>query len=86
MILTAQIKSDEIYFDLSNLFDNIKKYIEDERYIKFENKYVIGITDKNFNKKISFLLREKFHRNKLGDIFILSSTFDFKYKKKKKNL
>ena len=86
LILTEQIKSNRMHFNLSFLFENIKKYIEDERYIKFYNKYMIGMTDNEFNKNISFFLREKFHKNKLGDIFILLSIFNYDYKTKKEKI
>ena len=57
-------------FNISKLFIAIKKYIIDERYIKFNNKYVIGINNTGFNRLILIKLREKFKENKLGEIFI----------------
>ena len=86
LILKDQIKSDKIFFNLSNLFEYIKKYIEDERYIKFNNKYVIGTNALNFSKNMSFFLREKFRNNKLGDIFILSLTFNYTSKTNKEKI
>ena len=80
-----QINNDEISNSLK-YFENIKKYFEDERYIKFYNKYVIGITYKLFNKNMSLLLRENFHGNKLGDIFILSLLDNYNYKIKKEKI
>ena len=78
-----EIKSDEASINFSQLFDNIKKYIEDERYIKFYNKCLIGITDNHFSKNISLLLKEKFSKNKLGEIFIVSLVDNYHYKLKK---
>ena len=70
-------KSDEMPINFSYLFDKIKNYIVDERYIKFNNKYVIGITDEEFSKNLSMIFREKFNKSKLGDIFILLKTNNY---------
>lgn len=86
LLANNQIKSDGAPINFSQLFDNIKKYIEDERYIKFYNKSLIGITDNNFSKNISFLLKEMFYKNKLGEIFILSWVDNYYYKLKKEKI
>ena len=71
-------------FNISKLFIDIMKYILDERYIKFNNKYIIGINNSDFNNIILMRLREKFKENKLGEIFIFSRTND--YKRTKNNI
>ena len=65
-------KNVEAYINLTKIFIDIKKYIIDERYIKFYNKYVIGLNDDAFNKSDINFFREKFKDDKLGKIFILS--------------
>ena len=70
-------------FNISKLFNDIKKYIIDERYIKFNNKYVIGINNNDFNNIILIKLREKFKENKLGEIFIFLRTNDYNSSKDK---
>ena len=65
-------------FNISKIFINIKKYVLDERYIKFENKSVIGINNSGFNYFSLMRLRDKFKENKLGEIFILKKTNDYK--------
>ena len=55
-------------------------------YIKFYNKCIIGTTDNKFSKNISFLLKEKFRKNKLGGIFIVSWTDNYQYKLKKEKI
>lgn len=86
LLANNQIKSDGAPINFSQLFDNIKKYVEDERYIKFYNKSLIGITDNNFSKNISFLLKEIFNKNKLGEIFIVSWGDNYHYKLKKEKI
>lgn len=86
LLANNNVKGDGISINFSQLFDNIKKYIEDERYIKFYNKSLIGITDNKFSKNILLLLKEKFLNNKLGEIFIVSWTDNYHYKSKKQKI
>ena len=65
-------------FNISQIFIDIKKYVLDERYIKFENKSVIGINNSCFNNFFLIKLREKFKVNKLGEIYLLKKTNDYK--------
>ena len=55
---------------------DIKKYIIDERYIKFKNKPIIGINRDDFGEVDFKNLRMKFREQNLGDIFILSNAND----------
>jgi len=70
----------------SRIFKDIKMHIMDERYIKFHNKYLIGVSDDRFSKKIIKFLKKKFYKNKLGEIFILSRTYHYNITRKKKKL
>ena len=66
-------------FNVSYIYINIKKYFVDHRYIKFNNKSLIGLTQIDFNEKNTIQLREKFREDQLGEIYILSNTSDSKY-------
>ena len=80
------IWENNIFFEEKNMtkfFNNINKYINDTRYIKFNNKYIIGINNDDINKNDIELLRLKFKENNLNDIFILSSANDINIKEKK---
>lgn len=57
--------------NITQFFLEIKNIIIDERYIKFDNKPVIGINQEECNNKNIELLREKFKDYGLGDIYIL---------------
>ena len=74
-------KKEEIFFnsicveEYSKLFiKDIKKYLIDYRYIKINNKPVLGIYEpfkiKNLNETIK-KLREKSNENEIGELFIL---------------
>ena len=63
-------------FNISKLFIDIMKYILDERYIKFNNKYVIGVNYDDIDENNINILRQRFKENGLGDIFILSNIND----------
>ena len=63
---------DEVDKNISQIFNDIKKYIVDERYIKIYNKSVIAINNDYLNKTNINLLRYKFNEGNLGEIFILS--------------
>ena len=79
------IEDNKIKNAIYKLFIDIKKYVSDKRYIKFFNKYVIGIKS-SFNKNDIIILKEEFKKFKLGEIFILSLTNNYKYIKKNANI
>ena len=58
---------------ISQFFKDIKKYVMDERYIKIENKLVLGISYDNINESDINILRHLFKENELGELFILSN-------------
>ena len=64
----------EIYYNYSinQFFYDIKKYVTDKRYIKFDNKIVIGV-DNNILEYDLNVLRQLFKENELGEIFILTN-------------
>ena len=72
-------KNNEIDITNYKLFDIIIKYAVDKRYIKFFNKYVIGLNNGDFNKKEILIIREAFKINGLGEIFIISQTNNYKH-------
>ena len=63
--------------NVNQLFFNLKRYISDERYIKFFNKSVIVITQNTINENEINHLRHRFIENDLGELFILSSSNDY---------
>ena len=63
--------------NIYKIFEDIRQYILDERYIKFYNKYVIGLNNYSLKNKKLLILRKIFYKNKLGEIFILSRTYKF---------
>ena len=63
--------------NISRLFIDIKKFIVDQRYIKFYNKSVIVFNQDDINRTDIFYLREKFRNNNLGEIYILSLTNNY---------
>ena len=69
--------------NITKFYNNINKYINDTRYIKFNNRYVIGINNDDINKNDIELLRLKFKENNLNDIFIISSANVINIKEKK---
>ena len=79
------IEDNKIKNVIYKLFDNILKYIEDKRYIKFFNKNVIGINKSSFKKENIMILREEFKKRQLIEIFILSLTYNYKYIKNNSN-
>ena len=56
-------------------FNDIKKYISDERYIKVDNKSIIGLNC-DINEKDVNNLRHLYKDNNLGDIFIITKAND----------
>ena len=70
-------KIDEKNNNISRLFIDIKKFIVDQRYIKFYNKSVIVFNQDDINRTDIFYLREKFRNNNLGEIYILSLTNNY---------
>ena len=76
----------EAHINITQIFIDIKKYIVDERYIKFYNKYVIGLNIDDFNKTDINFFREKFQKDKLGEIFILSRSKNYNNNIEDKNL
>ena len=65
------------HLNISEFFYDIKKYVIDERYIKFNNtRPIIGINNKNIEEKDINILRQKFRENNLGEIFILLNVND----------
>ena len=70
-------KSKVINFNATKFFDGIKKYVIDDRYIRFKNKRpIIGINNKDIEGKEINILRQKFRENFLGEIFILLNVND----------
>ena len=63
-------------FSISGLFYDIKKYILDKRYIKFDNKSVIGINYNDIKEKEINTLKQMFKESQMEDIFILSNIKD----------
>jgi hypothetical protein len=65
----------EIYHDykINQFFYDIKKYIIDGRYMKIDNKLVLGISNHNINESDINILRHLFKENELGELFILSN-------------
>ena len=64
-------------FNATKFFDDIKKYVIDNRYIRFKNKRpIIGINNKDIEKKDINILRQKFRENYIGEIFILLNVND----------
>ena len=83
LILEKNTKENKkIKIDINEIFDYIKNYTVDERYIKFDNNPMIGINDFDINEKDINALRQKFKENGLGDIFILSSMNNYKNKQR----
>ena len=82
MIIFKEI---EIKADIYKLCGNLIKYFEDERYIKFFNKNVIGMSKDIFNKNNIIILREALKKYKLCEIFILTLTNNFNHSKKNIN-
>ena len=64
-------------FNVTKFFDDIKRYVIDDRYIKFKNKRpIIGINNKDIEEKDINILRQKFRENHIGEIFILLNVND----------
>jgi hypothetical protein len=63
-------------FNISGFFYDIKKYILDKRYIKFNNKSVIGINYNDIKEKEINALKQMFKGSQMEDIFILSNIND----------
>ena len=66
----------DVTYNISDFYNDIKKYIIDERYIKINNKFVIGINRDDIDDNDINILRQKFRENNLGEIFILSGAND----------
>ena len=66
----------DVTYNISDFYNDIKKYIIDERYIKINNKFVIGINRDDIDDNNINILRQKFMENNLGEIFILSGAND----------
>ena len=79
-------ETNHIKIDIIQFYDDIKKYVEDERYIKFEDKYIIGINNLDVNENDINILRQKFRESGLGEIFILSKSNEFKNNLSTKNI
>ena len=79
-------ETNHIKIDIIQFYDDIKKYVEDERYIKFEDKYVIGINNFDVNENDINILRQKFRESGLGEIFILSKSNESKNNLSIKNI
>ena len=77
-------ETNHIKIDIIQFYDDIKKYVEDERYIKLEDKYVIGINNLDVKENDINILRQKFRESGLGKIFILSKSNEFKNNLSKK--
>ena len=63
-------------YNINHLFTELKKYVIDERYIKYENKYMIGINNAFIKENEIKILKQLFNKNKLGEIFVLSNAND----------
>ena len=68
-------------FDIYKLYGDMMKFVEDRRYIKIFNKFVIGINKDSFTKNDIINLRKAFKKHKFGEIFILSFTNNYNYNK-----
>ena len=62
--------------NVDDFYNEVKKYILDERYIKNNNKFIIGINHEDIDVNDINNLRQKFRQNNLGEIFILSRAND----------
>ena len=62
--------------NITKFFNDIRKYIIDSRYIRFENKSVIGINFDDIKDNEIKFLRQMFKESQLGDIYILSNIND----------
>ena len=62
--------------NISKFFYDIRKYVVDPRYIKFDNKSVIGINFNDIKVNETKFLRQMFKKSQLGDIYILSNIND----------
>ena len=75
--LIGKESNKNINLNISEFFYDIKEYVIDERYIKFNNtRPIIGINNKNIEEKDINILRQKFRENNLGEIFILLNVND----------
>ena len=80
IIEKSETEINYININISYIYMNLRKYIIDYRYIKFNNKSLIGIIQADTNEKFISQLREKFRKDQLGEIYILSNTYDYSYK------
>ena len=73
--------------NINKFINDIKKYMLDERYIKFNNKYIIGLINESLNENDINLLRSAFKENNIDEIFIISNANDININKKiRKNI
>ena len=77
LIIDDITENNEININISEIYFDIKKYILDKRYIKFDNKSLIIINRNIINDNFIIQLREKFKTDNLDDIYILSTTNDY---------
>ena len=76
LIIKNEEKKISYNYSIIYLFNEIKKYVMDSRYIKFEKKIVIGLNDIVIKENEIKILRQLFYANKLGKIFVLSNAND----------
>ena len=69
-----QFVNEDLY--LMNFVLHIKKYFLDQRYIKIENKHVLGIKDNNTTKNELNIIRRIFKEKEIGEIYILTFKYD----------
>ena len=73
--------------NINKFINDIKKYMLDERYIKFNNKYIIGLINESLNENDINFFRDAFKENNIGEIFIISNANDININKKiRKNI
>ena len=82
IILKNEEKESYYNYSINQFFNDIKKYITDNRYIKFNNKITIGLSG-NINEYDVYILRQLFKKNGFGEIFILTRASDENFIKNK---
>ena len=64
-------------FNIPDIFEMLKNYIRDERYIRFHNKSLLIVNMEELNKNNIYLLKQEFNKNNLGELFVLSNSTNY---------